>query len=277
MLQKAARTLYPALMRATKLPGAVGSAACCSLILGAGWLAAQSIPAGREQPGLVPAIVTNMAQFRQLAAEAPSVSYPIRVEGNVWWTRPTQGRLVLQDASGAEELEMDLEGQAVHSGERVRLKGDGSIIKRGAAFLIGVKGPVVDNDGVHGMVEKSGSVYLAKGRHPLRVDWFNGTGRFGLKLEYEGPGFPRQKLPDSALLRAQAGTDSSVSNLVNGIDCRCYEGTWDSLPDFKLLLPVKTSTQANLDLKGRTRDQHVGLQFTGYLEVPRDGLSHLLS
>lgn len=56
---------------------------------------------------------------------------------------------------------------------------------------------VVDHDGLHGMVEKRGSVALQAGMHPFRLAYFNAAGDFGLRLEYEGPGVPRQAVPSS--------------------------------------------------------------------------------
>jgi cytochrome c553 len=62
---------------------------------------------------------------------------------------------------------------------------DGSLL-----FIDGKK--VVDADGVHPHSESSGSVYLSRGMHPLRVDYFQGGGETTVSLEYEGPGVPRQ-------------------------------------------------------------------------------------
>src|SRR5262245_38458109 len=63
--------------------------------------------------------VTNIAQLRQLASENPSQSYTLQLEGNVWWARPARGRLVLQDASDAAELEIDWVGPQVAAKQRV--------------------------------------------------------------------------------------------------------------------------------------------------------------
>ena len=144
--------------------------------------------------------VTNVHQIRLLAAQTPKASYSIRLEGDVWWANPAREEFVLKDDSGAEELEMDLHGQSVESGQRVHLEGNGTITPAGAGFRIGAKGPVVDNDGVHVMVEKSGAVFLKAGRNPIRVEWFNGVEKYGLAVEYEGSFLSRQKIPDSALL-----------------------------------------------------------------------------
>jgi hypothetical protein len=43
---------------------------------------------------------------------------------------------------------------------------------------------VVDNDGTHSMLPKSGSIALAKGLHPIRIGYFNKTGGLGLALQW---------------------------------------------------------------------------------------------
>jgi hypothetical protein len=60
---------------------------------------------------------------------------------------------------------------------------------------------------------------------------------------------------------------------VNGLDYRCYEGSdWTELPDFNRLKPLKTGPVDNFDLGVRTRDEGVGLQFSGLFDVPRNGI-----
>jgi alpha-L-fucosidase len=58
---------------------------------------------------------------------------------------------------------------------------------------------VVDNDGLHGIVEKSGSVGLEKGLHPVRVDYFQKEGGADMAVLYSGPGFSKQKVDKSVL------------------------------------------------------------------------------
>ncbi len=43
---------------------------------------------------------------------------------------------------------------------------------------------VVDNDGLHSIVVNRGVVPLARGNHPIRVDWFNATGGARLALKW---------------------------------------------------------------------------------------------
>lgn len=58
---------------------------------------------------------------------------------------------------------------------------------------------VVDNDGDHGVLTKSGEIILTEGRHFLQVDWFNGGGGYWLGAMIEGPEMPRQIIPPSML------------------------------------------------------------------------------
>ncbi|MCB0628102.1 MAG: alkaline phosphatase family protein [Lewinella sp.] len=58
---------------------------------------------------------------------------------------------------------------------------------------------VVDNDGDHGVIERSGTVNLPAGKQKLRVEWFNGGGGMGLYLFYKGPGISKQLIPAGEL------------------------------------------------------------------------------
>ncbi len=64
-------------------------------------------------------------------------------------------------------------------------------------------GVVVNNDGGHGMTEKSGKVSLAAGLYPIRVEFFEGGGGEGLEVSYEGPGIKKQVIPAAALFLAK--------------------------------------------------------------------------
>ena len=58
---------------------------------------------------------------------------------------------------------------------------------------------VVDNDGDHGVQEREGSINLTKGKHPVRVIYFNGGGGFFLNCLYSGPGVVRQIISPEVL------------------------------------------------------------------------------
>jgi signal transduction histidine kinase len=243
----------------------------CCLIFGAGWgLRAAAADESATAPAQVE--ITNVHQIRMLAGQTPDASYAIRLEGDVWWADSAQGKLVLKDDSGAEELEMEFQNGFVESGQRVRLQGNATISRTAGGFRIGSKGPVVDNNGVHGMVEKEGMVYLEAGKNPIRVDWFNGTENYGLTVEYEGPALPRQKIPDAALFRIQVDEKTGASNWTGGLNFRCCDAPGEELPDFDRVTASKTGTVDNFDLRVTNQVDHVGLSFTGFLEIPRSGL-----
>jgi signal transduction histidine kinase len=228
-------------------------------------LAVQTARAGDPPAPQNEVEVTNLSQIPLLASQMPTASYVFHLQGDLWWVNPASGKIVLKDDSGAEELEMDFQGQSIEAGQKVSLEGHGTITQTGAAFKLGVRGPVVNNDGVHGMHEKSGAAYLKAGRAPIRVEWFNGLEKYGLEVDYQGPGLPRAKIPDSALSRLQTGA-------ANGLNYRCAEVTNEALPDFDSLTPLSSGTVNNFDLRVMARPERVGLCFTGFLEVPRDGL-----
>ncbi len=58
---------------------------------------------------------------------------------------------------------------------------------------------LINNDGLHGMVEKSGSASLSTGPHELVVTYFDNGGGDGLRVMWEGPGIKKQPIPTSAL------------------------------------------------------------------------------
>lgn len=60
-------------------------------------------------------------------------------------------------------------------------------------------GLVVNNDGLHGMSEKRGTVPLAAGPHSLIVTYFDNGGGDGLKIAWSGPGIRKQPIPAERL------------------------------------------------------------------------------
>ncbi len=58
---------------------------------------------------------------------------------------------------------------------------------------------LINNDGLHGMVEKQGAVDLLAGSYPIVVTYFDNGGGDGLEVRWMGPGFKKQPIPASAL------------------------------------------------------------------------------
>jgi alpha-L-fucosidase len=58
---------------------------------------------------------------------------------------------------------------------------------------------VVDNDGLHGSTEIMGQIILEKGKHPIRVEFFQRTGAMDFEVAYSGPGIEKQPVPGAIL------------------------------------------------------------------------------
>ncbi len=67
---------------------------------------------------------------------------------------------------------------------------------------------VVDNDGLHGARERSGTIGLKAGKHAISVVFFEAGGDEVLTVSYAGPGITKQAVPSSALFRSEGGTTS---------------------------------------------------------------------
>ena len=68
-------------------------------------------------------------------------------------------------------------------------------------------------------------------------------------------------------------TVTAVPTSAAGLNYRYYEGTWDVLPNFNMLTPVKTGTSPNIDLSVRAtgKDYYYGLVWEGNLSIPTAG------
>ncbi len=76
----------------------------------------------------------------------------------------------------------------------------------GSRVTIGDK-VVVDHWGTHPRSEKSGTVDLAAGDHPIRVDYQQGTGGASCVIFWQPPGGPREVLPASVLFHAKGAAN----------------------------------------------------------------------
>jgi arylsulfatase A-like enzyme len=57
----------------------------------------------------------------------------------------------------------------------------------------------------------------------------------------------------------------------SGIKYQCYEGYWSYLPEFKNLLPSSSGLTSNINPIIRSRNNDVGLSFTGYFSISTPG------
>ncbi|MEZ0542966.1 PA14 domain-containing protein [Fibrella arboris] len=151
----------------------------------------------------------------------------------------------------------------------------------GSKLLIGTT-EVVNNDGSHAEQERSGTIGLKAGVHALSILYYQGGGGQALAVSYSGPGIGKQTIPASALVRVATSTPApppvtlrdpeNPANAVTGLDYGYYEGGWGNLPNFASLTPVKMGNTSLPDLALRSRSDNYGLNFTGYISVPTDGV-----
>jgi signal transduction histidine kinase len=211
--------------------------------------------------------ILNISTLQGVAGATQQL-FQVRLQGAVLWQNPNRDRMVLRDETGMEMLSFTTRLPPV-VGCRIALAGPCRRLH--GRYVIG---PVllVGNDGIHGMREKSESVFLSADRYPVRVSWFNGAHSSGLEVYAAGPDQPRQRIADSAWHRLVDGATVDSPSWTNGLNYQCFEGSWKRLPDFDRLQPVKSGHVANCDISVASRTNDVALLFTGFLEIPRDGV-----
>ena len=119
--------------------------------------------------GVVPEIVMNVPQRKQ------ADRFALRFTGMV--TAPRTGKYTFYVASD--------------DGSRIYV--DGRLL--------------VNNDGLHGMSEKSAAIDLQAGAHALVVTYFDNGGGDGLNVQWSGPGFNKQKIAKE-FLSLDGGTET---------------------------------------------------------------------
>ncbi len=70
---------------------------------------------------------------------------------------------------------------------------------------------LVDNDGLHAAITKTGSSQLSKGLHTIEVAFIQASGGQHLAIEWQGPGMARQRIASSALRLAEATNNFPVA------------------------------------------------------------------
>jgi len=223
-------------------------------------------------------VLTNISQLQNFARVDSNRVCSFRLTGVVCAVDQEHGRLILKDASDIEVLHLGATrtGQGATSslmrGDQINLEGTGYTVALSEKGLWLGTGPVVNNDGLHPLDEKSGATYLTAGLQPIRIRWFNHLGQNGLNIDYEGPGLQRRRIPDSELFCRIENSSLAANDLTNGVRYAAYEGVWHYLPDFNALTATRTGTVANFDLTPKTRNEDVGMQFDGFVKLPRDGV-----
>lgn len=212
-----------------------------------------------------------MAELQNKVDERGRVIESFQIEGVVCAVIREKSSVVLQDASATAQLELPSVAKDAGVGEWLKIEGDHCALTRNRFGIQAGTAPVVDNDGVHASLVKSGRVFLKGGRCPIRLFWFNRDEPSVLNLEYEGPGVPRQKIPSSVLrcpVRAAGQT-----NFQPGLNYAAYAGKLRyALPDFTQLNPVAEGVATNFDVSYKAYGDNPALAFSGFLEIIQPGL-----
>lgn len=215
--------------------------------------------------------ITNLEQLTQLVSAEQHVYGDVDFQVTVLAvSRPKIGAVIVQDESGAALLELGDCGQRLVRGERIHLWGWRCLLRRREMGIQISAGPVIDNDGVHVHRTWGGWATLTQGLNPIQLEWFNSLGPFELAVSCAISNTPIHAISSSNLWHAVVD-EAGHTNFLPGLRAECYEGYWEMMPDFNLLRPVKVGVVTNFDLGFRTRDERVGIRFTGYFKAPRDG------
>ncbi len=77
---------------------------------------------------------------------------------------------------------------------------------------------VVNNDGVHNVQERSGTIAMTPGKYSLVVDYFETTGSESLTVQWSGPGIPKATIPTSLLEKFFFGVDVIAPSVVTNLN-----------------------------------------------------------
>jgi hypothetical protein len=85
---------------------------------------------------------------------------------------------------------------------------------------------MVDNDGLHGLQERSGYKYLLAGRHAITVTYFQKDGSRDLLVSYSGPGISKKQIPVNKLFQCDIAGDFNGDCHVNLSDLNAIAENW---------------------------------------------------
>lgn len=216
-------------------------------------------------------VITNLHQLTQALSSNKQASRDVDLSVTVCAaTRPQVGVLIVQDETGVELLQLGDFTRDIQPGEQIRIRQSFCFLRKREMGVELSAMPLVRNDGLHSWASGSSEATLRAGKTPLRLEWFNYWRVFGLDLLLTTSDAPPVPIAASNLWHAVI-TESGLTNFLPGLRAESYEGSWETVPDFNLLKPARTGVVTNFDLSIRSRDERVGIRYSGYLEIPRDG------
>jgi len=164
-----------------------------------------------------PAIFEARADFRCWREDEllPGIQFIRRPDPGLARTRYTGARTSLADLAQAADAGVEnVAGfETGGAGENVAFAFRGYVeVPAGGVWSFSTKSDdgsrllvdgraVVENDGLHGMQERTGEIGLRAGWHKLAVEWFNASGGSGLEVSWSGPKQARAPIPSERLGR----------------------------------------------------------------------------
>ena len=130
--------------------------------------------------------------------------------------------------------------------------------------------PLVDNDGIHPLQSRKGTIFLTAGVYPFAATYYQNGGDQTMEVYWSSNmGLPRQLIPDNAFKStATAGKSSGGSG---NISYTYYQGNFSSLPDLAALTPTTNGTSATFDLGVRGRNDQYAMMWQTNITVPAAG------
>jgi signal transduction histidine kinase len=215
--------------------------------------------------------ISNLLQLTQSLISSNQIIGHVDLEVTVCdASRPKVGVLIARDETGFELLQLGSFAREISPGQRIRIRGNSCLLRKREMGVEISAVPVVNNDGLHSWTAASGEATLPAGKIPLRLEWFNYWRSFGLDVLWASSNESPRTIEASNLWHTVIN-ESGETNFLPGLRVECFEGSWESAPDFNLLHPVRAGVVTNFNLSNKPRDERVGMRYAGYLEVPRAG------
>jgi len=260
------------------MPHAKLSVARFCLLFVVGFCSASSfVPGLRAQP-VIPAepaagalvVVTNLWQLSTLLNASPRLVADVHLEVLVCSaSRAEIGVVAVTDKTCSEVLELGARSNPFVAGDRIRIAGQGCLLRRRETGIEISRVPDLVNDDTHGLRRVTGEVRLTPGLHAFQLDYFNYLGNCGLDLTCQLPGGTEESA--QRFLVRPDGLVGGQSNMVAGLNATYYEGVWLDLPDYTLQQPLKTVPVTNFSLALGPAKELFGIRFKGFFSAPVAG------
>ena len=130
---------------------------------------------------------------------------------------------------------------------------------------------ILDNDGLHDVLEVSTDVCMNGGYHAVKVEYFNHTGQADLSVMYAGPGISKQMADLFIVGPCDNLPVTAPDNLVKGIKYTYYEGVWDNIPNFNALTGLERGLLSSFSLSPASVSDYFAMTFDGYIDIAADG------